>query len=166
MREKPSFICDSMLGRLSRWLRVLGYDTVFQRDSSDYDILSLLKSEGNRILLTRDRQLYTRASCHGAECILIPYENIIEQLSYIGKKLGLSLKVNPDNSRCSMCNNPLVKVSNINSIRGLIPPLLRLSGRRFWYCVKCNKVFWKGRMWPNISRIASAASKAMRRVNR
>ncbi len=165
MDEKPSFICDSMLGRLSRWLRVLGYDTLYQRDIEDEEIINLLADCKIRILLTRDRQLYTRVVEAGLKSILIPYENIIRQLAYIGKKLNLNLKLDPDNSRCSVCNSRLVKVSNIDSVRALIPPLLRRGNRNFWYCHKCNKVFWKGRMWPNISRIASTASKNMRKRN-
>ncbi len=165
MVDSPSFICDSMLGRLSRWLRVLGYDTLYRKDISDEDIINLLSRCNIRILLTRDRQLYIRVVEKGFKAVLILYENIIQQLSYIGKKLDLNLKVDPDNSRCSICNSKLVRVSDINSLRAIIPPLLRRSKRRFWYCRKCNKAFWKGRMWPNISRITSSALKNMRKKN-
>lgn len=154
-----SFICDSMLGRLGRWLRVLGYDTVFRREISDSDILLLLKSECQRILLTRDKRLHEKTIRIPLKSILITDDDIVKQLAYVGKALKLNLKVDPDNSRCSFCNTPLTRIIEPSGFRGLIPPSLRGTRRNFWYCSNCNKIFWKGRMWPNITRITVAASK-------
>jgi uncharacterized protein with PIN domain len=132
---------------------------------TDEEIINLLSDGNRRILITRDKDLYTRAIDKGFKAILLPYENIIQQLAFIGRELNLNLKVDPNNSRCSICNTSLVKVSNVESVRSCIPPLLRSCKRDFWYCGKCNKVFWKGRMWPNIVKITSAASKNMRKRN-
>jgi uncharacterized protein with PIN domain len=145
-----------MLGRLSRWLRVLGYDTLFKSELTDDDIKALLELEPKRILITRDKRLHEYTSRNN-KTILILDDDIIKQLAYVNKILNINLKVNPDNSRCSFCNTVVKRIKDITSIKGLVPPLLRSNKRNFWYCSTCNKMFWKGRMWPNINKISSAA---------
>ncbi|MHA1753931.1 MAG: Mut7-C RNAse domain-containing protein [Candidatus Odinarchaeia archaeon] len=159
IKNKLSFICDDMLGRLNKWLRVLGYDSLFSNTYTDDELLSLLIENDDRILLTRDKNLYLRALKHNRKALFIQDQEIVKQLAYLKKKLNINLKVQPDISRCSFCNTPLKKVNSINKFKALIPPKLR-NRRKFWYCSKCNKIFWKGRMWPNIIELPMRALKA------
>ncbi|TFG55378.1 MAG: hypothetical protein E4H30_07370 [Methanomassiliicoccus sp.] len=84
----PSFLLDGMLGSLSRWLRLLGYDAEYVRDASDREMLSLLQGN-DRLLLTRDRQLAERAGDRG---VLITVTDLNSQLVWLENRIGLRLQ--------------------------------------------------------------------------
>ncbi|MHA1409457.1 MAG: Mut7-C RNAse domain-containing protein [Candidatus Odinarchaeia archaeon] len=151
------FICDSMLGKLNRWLRVLGYDSIYSNNYSDSQLLSFMGENKNRYLLTRDKALYDKLVSERRNVILIKSNKITEQLAYLKQVLNIDLTVDPNKSRCSFCNNRLVKVEDIDKIKGNIPPKVKSKIKVYWYCTKCNKVFWKGKMWPNIEKISKQA---------
>jgi uncharacterized protein with PIN domain len=151
------FVCDSMLGKLSRWLRVLGYDTIYSSNFSDEELISYVKKNRSRILLTRDKKLHDEFYKERFKVILIRDHKIANQLAYLNKLLNINLEVDPKCSRCSFCNNILVEIEFNDSIRGLVPPKIRLKNRLYWFCENCNKVFWKGKMWPNIKRVSKDA---------
>ena len=130
------FIVDAMLGKLARWLRILGYDTLYFKDMEDWKILKIAKNE-NRIILTRDRGLCNRAKKNSIECFLVlPEEEIEKTLALLSHKFGLLLDINPDASRCSECNGILEK-----------------KDKNLWVCTKCKKEYWKGRHWDTITEI-------------
>ena len=79
MRE-PKFIVDTMLGNVARWLRMLGYDTLYFKRIEDWKILSMaLKDE--RVILTRDHGLCNRARKKGAKCLLLEQDTMEERLA-------------------------------------------------------------------------------------
>ena len=98
------FILDGMLGRLARWLRIAGYDTLYYMDMDD-DSLIEESLESNRALLSRDSELIQRAKKRDIEAHLIKSEIIHEQLKQVKQEIGLTL--NPSISRCPTCNGPL-----------------------------------------------------------
>nr|WP_240938910.1 Mut7-C RNAse domain-containing protein [Metallosphaera hakonensis] len=125
-----------MLGKLARWLRILGYDTLYFRDIEDWKILKMAKDE-NRIIITRDRALCNRAKKENVECFMVvPGDEIQNTLALLSKKYDLILDVNPDASRCSECNSVLDK-----------------RDKNLWICTKCKKEYWKGKHWETITEI-------------
>jgi uncharacterized protein with PIN domain len=133
------FLADSMHGELSRWLRMLGYDTVYS-STADNELLNRALSEG-RILLTSDKELHRRTLVKGGESILIPLKGTEDKLAaianYLRSRHGVShrefLKVKA--VRCSLCNGPLERRT-----------------RNRWRCRDCRQEYWVGGHWRNISK--------------
>jgi hypothetical protein len=111
------FIADHMLGRLARWLRICGYDTVFSPEYYDADIVRIALREG-RIILTRDKGLVARDAARNF--IFIESQDHTEQL----RQVLDALKLKPDIERvftiCPVCNRNVVAVAK-NEISGLVP---------------------------------------------
>jgi uncharacterized protein with PIN domain/sulfur carrier protein ThiS len=143
LRERPlrdpRFIVDAHLGRLSHYLRMLGFDTLFENDFGDRE-LARISAEDRRILLTGDRALLMhRAVTHG--CYLrshIPRQ----QLEYVVERLDLCSLMRPF-SRCMECNGLLQAATNEEVVEQL-PENIRLTQNDFRRCGDCGKVYWKG----------------------
>lgn len=144
------FIADGMLGKLARWLRVLGLDVEYQSCISDDDLLNLAIQE-NRIILTRDQLLFKKtkkANTGTPEIILIESESWEEQIKQVIKHFNLQKCIKPF-TRCLECNLPLHSVTR-NSIRDLVPPFVFEHNDLFLTCRKCGRVFWKGSHFTNM----------------
>ena len=136
----PRFIADVMLGRLARWLRVLGYDTLYFTDMDDESLARRARVE-DRILLTRDVELARR---RGTRTVLLADEQVEAQLHALGESLHLS--ANEAFSRCLNCNTPLVEFDHAQA-RDLVPPYVFATQTRFRRCTPCGKVYWRGTHW-------------------
>ncbi len=126
-----------MLGRLARWLRLLGYDTAFLHDASDHELARIARSEG-RVLLTRDRALAVR---RGLDTLLIRSEQLEEQLEQVQDALGPP--PDPSLSRCSVCNVALDDLSP-DEAADQVPPYIRRTHSEFRHCPECHRVYWSG----------------------
>ncbi|EWG07362.1 MAG: hypothetical protein ASUL_05201 [Candidatus Aramenus sulfurataquae] len=134
--QTQKFIVDAMLGKLARWLRILGYDTLYDSSYEDWKIIKTAE-EQKRIIITRDRGLCNRAKKKGLECFMVnPDYDIANTLAQLARKYKIDLHVNVDATRCSECNGILLKV-----------------GDNKWQCSRCKKVYWKGRHWRTIEEI-------------
>ena len=154
MRE-PKFIVDTMLGNVARWLRMLGYDTLYFKKIEDWKILSMaLKDE--RVILTRDHGLCNRARKKGAKCLLLEQDTMEERLAYISAKTGIRLYMDLERSRCPICNYELVKVDR-ETVKNKVPRRVYEKHNDFWYCRKCGKVYWIGRHWRGIEETLKKA---------
>jgi uncharacterized protein with PIN domain len=134
------FIVDGMLGRLAKWLRILGYDTAFSPNLDDNQLVRLARAEG-RLLLTRDRGLARR---RGVQCLLIESHHLEEQLDQILAELPLTGE-HPF-SRCPVCNTPLQKVEK-PELEGRVPPHIFRTHKDFSLCPNCDKIYWPGTHW-------------------
>lgn len=131
------FVADHMLGKLAKWLRLLGYDVLYpESPKSDKEILEIAQAS-ERILLTRDRQLAGR--CKNA--LLLSANNVGGQISELKEKLDLKMELELD--RCSVCNEPIEKVEQ-GFVRGKVPERVFATFKEFWYCRKCRKIYWYG----------------------
>lgn len=148
----PSFLLDGMLGSLSRWLRLLGYDAEYVRDTSDREMLSLLQGN-DRLLLTRDRQLAERAGDRG---VLITMTDLNSQLMWLENRLGLRLQ--PDLRRCTACNGELQTVDK-STVQNEVAEGTWKGYDTFFRCRRCGKIYWQGAHWKNIRRRLDAISK-------
>ncbi|HIP66102.1 MAG TPA: hypothetical protein EYH08_06235 [Pyrodictium sp.] len=145
---KLRFIVDAMLGDLARWLRMLGYDTIYDRNMPDWKQLEIAAEQG-RILLTRDRGLYIRARKRGIRSLLVHGDNIVDRLYTVAKTFKLRLEIDPDNTRCPLCNTPLRRVDK-SEVRGRVPPKVYERHDTFWICSGCGQVYWRGGHWRGI----------------
>jgi len=148
------FACDAMLGRLARWLRLLGYDTFYSPDVKDDELLEICTREG-LVLLTRDVGFFRRAVSCGLRGKLLTENSFDEQFARVVDNFGLKLRIAPDDSRCPACNGLIRRVDK-NEIRSRVPINTFASYDSFWVCVNCGKVYWMGRMWRSMIRMIEA----------
>lgn len=137
----PRFVADHMLGSLARWLRIMGYDAVYDKSLDDPAIANLAKSE-SRFILTRDKEL---AKEPGA--LMIEADDLDLQLKAIAEKYGL--KFHDDLIRCTACNGELAVVEKAQ-VKESVPEGAFENNEKFWKCSKCGKVYWKGTHWHGI----------------
>jgi uncharacterized protein with PIN domain len=152
---RPRFLVDSMLGSLSRWLRITGFDAEYRRDADDEDLLGEASASG-RVLLTRDRALAARAAKRGVKALLLETEDEADQLGVVAA--SLKLKLEPSSSRCPKCNGALVKAEK-ERIMEQVPEASLAAFEEFWVCRDCGSVFWRGSHW---EKIVSTLEKAGR----
>ena len=146
----PLFLADSMLGRLARYLRFLGFDTLYERQIADALLLARAQSEG-RILLSRDTGIFeTRAVASGAiGALLLHSSDTIEQLRQVAGELELGKYIGRLPSRCVDCNGPLEELARAQA-RQLVPPFVLATQIEISYCPCCNHCVWRGSHWDNV----------------
>jgi uncharacterized protein len=134
------FLADSSLGRLSKWLRILGYDTVYWRGEADRAFLRIAEREG-RAVLTRRKDVLARQ--HPGLVVFVENDRIEDQLVEIQGKLDL--KPQPEHlfTRCLHCNESLNTVKP-DEVRSLVPDYIFRTQRDFRVCPKCHGVYWPG----------------------
>ena len=132
------FFADSMLGRLARWLRIMGYDTRYEHDIPDEEIVRR-SSEEDRIILTRDTLLVKRRRVN--RYLFIESDHVREQLRQVVYAYGL--EVGRPFTRCLGCNVPIAPVDR-RKIRSLVPPYVYRTRSWFAQCPACAKVYWQG----------------------
>jgi hypothetical protein len=125
-----------MLGRLAKWLRLLGYDTEYAADFSDSEIIARAESEG-RIILTRDVSLMKQKRCR--YCIFVRSDHWREQLKQVYVEAGLNCS--SILTVCSACNYPLEAVDK-DLIQFLVPPYVYKTREKFSKCGNCLRIFW------------------------
>jgi uncharacterized protein with PIN domain len=131
------FVADVMLGKLARWLRALGYDTLYERDAADRRLLGVALREGRR-LLTRDAALAARA---GAAGLRVRAEDLDGQLREVLEACGPAGRT--PLSRCLECNGVLVPRAPA-AVRDRVPPYTFATQAHFHECEGCGRVFWAG----------------------
>ncbi len=151
------FIVDTMLGDVARWLRMLGYDTLYSSKLSDPQILEIAAKE-ERIIITRDRGLYARAKKRGLKAVLVPDGSVAERLAAISKYIELPDTLDPSRSRCPVCNGELRRAS-VEEVKAKVPEGVIARVNEFWVCVRCGKVYWKGGHWRGIERTLREAKR-------
>ncbi|MEM3833638.1 MAG: Mut7-C RNAse domain-containing protein [Thermoprotei archaeon] len=144
------FLTDGMLGKLTRFLRILGFDTIYFRGTNDNELLTISQKD-NRILITRDRELHQRAIKMNIKSILITETSLKNQLLQIVSKLNISLDLDTAETRCPLCNTKLEHISKYE-IKNKIPEKIFASHEEFWICKKCNKIYWMGSHWKSINK--------------
>jgi uncharacterized protein with PIN domain len=153
----PRFVVDTMLGNLARWLRILGYDTIYSPTIEDWAILKIAENE-RRIILTRDVGLYRRAIKKGLEAFLIDTPKIEEMLRELARRYSILIEFNENDTRCPICNTLLRKASSLTEVSGKVDKKILVSYRSFWVCPSCDKIYWKGKHWKTIENILSSIS--------
>jgi uncharacterized protein len=143
LREKPlrdlKFISDIHLGKLTKYLRLCGFDTYYHTDLSDQEIINLAISE-KRIILTRDKELLkNKKITHG---YWVRSGNTHEQIKDIIQRFDLKKSITLF-TRCLDCNGLLNDVTKKEIIDRLLPKT-RQYYRKFKKCHNCDRIYWNG----------------------
>ena len=153
------FLADGMLGKLTRWLRMLGHDVVYTGSMNDNELISKTKEE-NRILLTRDVKLYQRATAKGVEAFLLESPDQIANLAQTAKRFKFPLEINPDRSRCPKCNTKIKSVQKAE-VEGKVPEKTLAHYDEFWQCPNCGQIYWRGAHWKEIEKTLAEAQRTL-----
>ena len=144
------FIADMMLGRLARWLRLYGYDTLYGVEDDD-EILEIAEGEG-RIVLTRDSELAERARKLGLKAFLLTSNSLEGQVREL-KSFGVEFReLFPANARCPKCNGHIRPVSK-EEVKDKVPPKVYENYDEFYVCEDCGQIYWPGRQWREMLKI-------------
>ena len=143
--EQVRFIVDQMLGPLSGWLRLLGFDTVYILDVPDCHLVRHAREE-RRVIVTQDRELSLTPA---VTALYLETSSVPEQLDEIAEALGLRFDPARMFTRCSLCNRPVERVAK-DSIAHRIPEAAYEQYDEFTMCRSCDKVYWKGGQYERI----------------
>ncbi len=135
-------ICDEMLGSLSRWLRLAGYDVLYLRDMNDDEVIRAAVDEG-RSVLTRDRELSRRLGERSITIMALTLDDQLEELSRI---------INTSESagypaRCTICNGVLKAIGKDDLSKEnekMIPPRVLEIRDLYYKCETCDHFYWRG----------------------
>ena len=134
------FLADSSLGRLSRWLRILGHDTAYWRGDADRAFLRLAEKEG-RVALTRRKDILSRQ--HPGTVLLVESDRVEDQIAEVMARLDLPLRPDAFFTICLECNVPLREVTR-DEVRPEIPDYVYRTQHEFRRCPACARVYWPG----------------------
>lgn len=138
--EGPRFLADSMVGKLARLLRLLGYDARYERQMSDSRLVEVAGRE-DRWLLTRDRRLVRRRACR--RYVLVDGDEPWEQLEQVVEALRLPVRDEDCFTRCLECNREL-RQADREEVEGEVPDYVHGQHRRFARCPGCGRIYWQG----------------------
>lgn len=135
----PRFLADAMLGRLARWLRVLGLDAAYDPSVRDPGLVSWARTE-ERILLTRDRPLL--AEFRPQRALLIEADTPLAQLRQVVAELHLAPPVELF-TRCLLCNAEL-RSASAEEADTFVPAASRVLPGPVRCCPACRRTYWPG----------------------
>ena len=142
------FAVDCMLGKLAKWLRILGFDAVFFPAIADEELLRIAREE-RRVLLTRDTALLERV--RDKDALFITSDDWRLQIEQVLDGKNLRSRCKPY-SRCLECNVRLKPISKARA-RNLVAPFVYETARAFSLCPGCGRVFWKGSHHEDMERM-------------
>jgi len=153
------FVCDVHLGRLARYLRMLGFDSLWSAEFEDDELLRISREEG-RYLLTRDRELCGRAgkpACHYVKAT-DPKEQIIEVIA------AFALKEQVASGKgfltlCMDCNAPILPTQP-HQVVDRLPGSVLLAHDKFFLCPRCERIFWQGSHWDRMKEWVNSQLKS------
>ena len=149
--EALRFIVDHNVGKMAKWLRMMGYDTLFFNGRDDSSMVAIALAQG-RIILTRDsgivkRRLVTRGRL---KAVLIEGDRIEAQMKQVIESLGLDIRFKPF-SICLECNQPLEERSR-QQVQDRVPPYVFKTQQQYMECPACGRIYWRGTHWQAMNR--------------
>jgi uncharacterized protein with PIN domain len=151
---EPRFLLDNHLGRLAAYLRMLGFDCLYQTDYDDAEIADILQGD-ERILLSRDRRLLMRKVVTYGYCLRSL--DSLEQLTEVIQRFELKDRITPFH-RCVRCNHPLEPVSK-EAVLDRLEPLTRQYFDEFHICPACRQIYWKGSHYERMLKLIEQVAK-------
>lgn len=149
------FIADGMLGKLTRWLRMLGHNVKYSNKLDDAQLIMIAKKE-QRILLTRDLELYQQATAKGVQAFYVDGQTEAEKLAKLAQKLDISLDIDMATSRCPKCNARVKPVPK-EKVADKVEESTFTCYNEFWECPKCGQIYWQGAHWTRIRKTLEEA---------
>ncbi len=145
------FIVDHNVGKLAKWLRMMGYDTLFFDGEDDWQMVKTALDEG-RVILTRDTQIMKRwvVTSGRLKATLIKSEEPEQQIRQVVETLNLDCQ-----SRlftlCLECNQLLEERSK-QRVKGLVPPYVFQTQSQYMECPACHRIYWRGTHWQEMTK--------------
>jgi hypothetical protein len=146
--HSPAFFADAMLGKLARWLRMLGYDTAYEKIISDEALIARVLTE-DRWLLTRDSYLVQRKILRGRHTLIVS-DHLQDQLRQLRSELHLELDLGDRTaSRCASCNSILIVIPHEEATL-TVPAYVANVHLQFMRCPNCGHIYWPGTHWTHM----------------
>lgn len=158
------FLADSMLGKLARWLRMLGQDVTYNVQLDDKLLLDLAKKE-SRVLLTKDLELYKRAAARGIEAFFVEGKSESERLAEVSARYGLALAIDMEKSNCPVCNTKLAATPK-EQLSGKLQKNTFTYYEKFWKCPNCGQIYWQGSHWKQINNTLGEAQAKLEKLKK
>ncbi|MDP2729377.1 MAG: Mut7-C RNAse domain-containing protein [Dehalococcoidales bacterium] len=151
MRTEYKFIVDHNVGKLAKWLRMMGYDTLFFTGDDDWQMVITALNE-DRVILTRDSHIMNRGVITRGrlKALLIQSENPDEQKRQVIETFNLDTRARLF-TLCLECNQPLGKRTK-EQVKDRVPPYVFQTQDQFVECPSCNRIYWKGTHWQEMTR--------------
>jgi uncharacterized protein len=134
--NKVKFAADRMLGRLVKWLRIIGQDVIYGPHLTGYGLIRAARAE-NRLILTRDRGLKQKQP---PPYLFIESDHYRDQLRQVVSQCGLELG-DELFTRCIECNT-LLESRAKETLEKVVPPYVFSSQEKFFACPTCRRVYW------------------------
>ena len=149
--QSPRFIVDNNVGKLAKWLRVMGYDAIFFKGDDDADMVGIALAEG-RVILTRDTQIIKRrvATSGQLKVVLIASDRPEQQMQQVIKALNLGSHFQPF-TICLECNQPLEERSQ-EQVKEVVPPYVFQTQKQYVECPACHRIYWRGTHWQAMTK--------------
>jgi uncharacterized protein len=141
MGRPRRFIADAMLGKLAKWLRILGIDVAYERSIENQVLIRYAKSEG-RDILTRNKHLAGRRWGGSLRFMIIEEDRLSGQLRQFFHEYGPPITTEML-SRCIRCNEPLTFIAR-KKASAHVPPFVYRTQQRFFQCPNCARIYWPG----------------------
>lgn len=149
MDEK--FVVDTNVGRIARWLRMMGYDTVLFHELDDGLMVKLALAQG-RIIVTKDTGFMQRraVAMHRVKAVLVSGDDPELQMQKVITELKLNTHFKPF-TRCLECNGVL-RARDREGIKGEVPPRVYERQEQYMECPDCHRLYWQGTHWEDMHR--------------
>ncbi len=147
----PKFIVDNNVGKLVKWLRIMGYDTMFFNGSNDSYMIATALAEG-RVILTRDTQIMKRrvVASGRLRVVFIQDDGPELQMQQVINTLNLDCQFRPF-AICLECNQPLLERSK-QQVKDLVPPYVFQTQSQYMECPACHRIYWRGTHWQTMTK--------------
>ncbi len=151
-----------MLGKLARWLRMLGHDVIYSVEFDDSKLLNLAKRE-ERVLLTKDLELYKRAIGRGLDSYYVEGKTEPARIAEVVKRYSLPLVMDMDKSHCPICNTKLAAASK-EQLQNELEKNTFTYYSKFWKCPNCGQIYWQGAHWTQINNTINQAKAKLEKL--
>jgi len=148
--DSLKFIVDNNVGKLAKWLRIMGYDSLFFNGGNDSRMVAIALAE-ERVILTRDTQIMKRrvVTSGRLKAILIQSDEPERQMHQVIDSLHLDCQFKPF-TICLECNQPLQEKSK-QEVKDLVPPYVFQTQNQYMECPTCHRIYWRGTHWQRMN---------------
>jgi uncharacterized protein with PIN domain len=145
------FIVDANAGKLARWLRMMGYDTVLFNGPDDGSMVKLALSQG-RTVITRDTEFMKRRAVAGGRvrALLVSGDDPVAQMKIAVSTLNIESDYRPF-TRCLECNAEL-SCRDKSEVTGSVPKKVYELQEQYMQCPSCRRIYWRGTHWAAMNR--------------
>jgi uncharacterized protein with PIN domain len=150
--RETRFVLDTHLGKLARHLRLAGFDSLWENDYGDEEIVALSVAQ-KRVILTRDKGILKRRAVQRGHFVRETESE--RQFCEVVRAFQLERSLRPF-SRCRVCNAALRGVAK-ESVRGRVPEAVWRQLDAFTECPECGRIFWRGTHYERLSRVLESA---------